>query len=519
MHRRWLSVPLLSSCVSAFYPYQSGDGGNDNSKRFIPLDLEPQTKDDSGVVTLDIMKVVGQARRNNIFPVVTSTAANMPNAMAINQDGNDYTYFSTMKFGSEGQEMYMLIDSGSANTWVMSSDCESYACQTHNTFGSEDSSTLKTTTQTWSMTYGTGEVDGVVAKDTVQLANYTVSMNFGLASTASDDFNNYPMDGILGIGRATSDALDSPSIMQVLSDQGHLAENILGIHLQRSSDGAKDGQITFGGVDSSKFVGKLSYAKTINSDSWQISADDAGVDGKAVGFQGKTAIIDTGTSYILMPPNDADALHQLIPGSSHNGERYVVPCSASANVYFTISGIKYSVSPKDYVGKQSGSGCQSNIIGHQPFGPNDWILGDVFLKNVYTVLDFDHASVGFGTKAGTTAANGSSATSSSASSSGTGAPSSSGSNSTVSSKPSATSGLASGGSAGPTTFATSTTGAGGSTANGSASGAAATSSASTGDSNGGSDSDPFSQAGNTGSSSGSSLIPIMALAFVVGFVL
>ncbi len=58
MHRRWLSLPLLSSAVSGFYPYQIGDGGNDNSKRFIPLHLEPEPKDDSGVVTLDIKKVV-----------------------------------------------------------------------------------------------------------------------------------------------------------------------------------------------------------------------------------------------------------------------------------------------------------------------------------------------------------------------------------------------------------------------------------------------------------------------------
>jgi cathepsin D len=453
----------------------------------------------------------------------------MPNAMAIDQDGNDYTYFSTMKFGSKDQEMYMLIDSGSANTWVMGSNCKSYACQTHNTFGSEDSTTLKTTTQTWSMTYGTGEVDGVVAKDTVQLANYTVNMNFGLASTASDDFNNYPMDGILGLGRATSDALDSPTIMQVLNDQGHLAENILGIHLQRSSDGNKDGQITFGGVDSSKFAGKLSYSKTITTDSWQIPADDAGVDGKAAGFKGKTAIIDTGTSYILMPPADADALHQLIPGSSQNGERYVVPCSSSANVYFTISGVKYSVSPKDYVGKQSGTGCQSNIIGHQPFGPDDWILGDVFLKNVYTVLDFDHGWIGFGTKTGAGASTSSTATTSSVSSTGTGAPSSSGSSSSVSSRPSPTSSSASS----PTTFATSTTGANSATAAGSSGGGGAAATSSAGSEGSNSDSDPFSQAGDTGSSSGlsssssssatkprsSSLIPIMALAFAVGFIL
>ncbi|KAJ9607506.1 hypothetical protein H2200_007584 [Cladophialophora chaetospira] len=516
MHQRWLSLPLLSGAVSAFYPYQPDDGGNDNSKRFIPLDIEPKPQDNTGVVTLDIKKLV---TRSNIFPVVNSTAPNAPNAMAINQDGNDYTYFSTMKFGSSQQEMYMLIDSGSANTWVMGSNCKSNACQTHNLFGSEESSTLKTTTQKWSMTYGTGEVDGVVATDSVQLANYTLSMSFGLASTASDDFNNYPMDGILGLGRSTA-AINSPTIMQVLDSQGHLSSNVVGIHLQRSSDGTHDGQITIGGVDASMFAGKLSYAKTIATDSWQVAADDAGVNGKAVGFKGKTAIIDTGTSYILMPPDDAAALLQLIPGSSQNGELYTVPCSSSANVFITIAGVKYSVSPKDYVGKQSGSGCQSNIIGHQAFGPDDWILGDVFLKNVYTVLDFDNARVGFGTKSGAVAGGGSSTTSTSA----TGAASSSAPGSSGTGGPSSTTKPASSGTSPATTFSTASTRTSSSTST--RSGAAATSST------GSSDSDPFSQAGDTGSSPSSSasasgaaetrpsfLLPMMAVAFVVGFFL
>ena len=57
MHRRWLSLPLLSSCVSAFYPYNSGEGADSKSKRSIPLDLEPRPSDDSGIVTLDIKKM------------------------------------------------------------------------------------------------------------------------------------------------------------------------------------------------------------------------------------------------------------------------------------------------------------------------------------------------------------------------------------------------------------------------------------------------------------------------------
>jgi len=396
MLSRWLPLLLLSSYASAFYPYHDGDGGN--VRRFVPLDIEPRPAEGVGGVTVDIQR--RRQKRGNDFTVVKSNNPNVPNAVAIDSDGSDFTYFAILKFGSSGKEMYMLVDSGSANTWVMSSNCSSNACGIHNTFGNADSTSLKTTSQTWSLSYGTGQVKGVVAQDEVSFANYTVHMGFGIASSASDDFNNYPMDGILGLGRPSSDALGTSTIMEVLDQQGSLSHNIVGVHLQRASDGTKDGQLTFGGVDSSKFSGQLGYTKVINEASWEIAADDAGVDGKGVGFSGKSAIIDTGTSYVLMPKSDAQALHALIPGSAQNGEIFVVPCSSNANVFFTFSGVQYAVSPKDYVGQNLGNGCQSKIIGHQAFGPNEWILGAVFLKNVYTVFDFDNNQIGFGAKSG-----------------------------------------------------------------------------------------------------------------------
>lgn len=328
----------------------------------------------------------------------------MPNAMAIDEDGQDLSYFSKIKFGSKGKDMWMLLDTGAANTWVMGSNCTTSACLAHDTFGRQDSSTLHVTTTPWSVSYGTGTVEGVTVTDTVAFANYTVEMGFGSATNTSNDFNNYPMDGILGLGRPASNQIGTPTVMQVLDDKNLLQANILGIHLQRNSDGAKDGQITFGGIDRSKFQGSLSYTATVSADSnlWEIPVDDVAVSGTSCKFTGRSAIVDTGTSYVLMPPADAKILHAQIPGSTNTGgsPNFMIPCSTTKTIQFTFSGVIYSVQPDDYLGKADSTGkmCASNIIGQQAYSANQWILGDVFLKNVYTVFDFDKDRIGFGVK-------------------------------------------------------------------------------------------------------------------------
>ncbi|KAK5073924.1 hypothetical protein LTR64_006936 [Lithohypha guttulata] len=394
-----LAVLSLSSYVSAFYPYNRDNNGKSQraEKRFYPIAQAAQSR--NGVVKVDVHKVPVQKRDNQFSVVLSNPATSGPNALAIHQDGSDYSYFSTFRFGSQGQEMFMLIDTGSANTWVFSSDCLSETCSIHNTFGKEDSTTLKTTTNTWDLAYGTGAVSGIVGSDTVKFANFSINLGFGLATNASSDFDGYPMDGILGLGRRSSGNLGTPTIMDVLDDQANLAQNVVGVHLHRAADGSKDGEILFGGIDTAKFAGTLAYTKTANDNSWEIPVDDILVGGAPCSFTDRTAIIDTGTSFILLPPADAQAMHKLIPGSAASGESFTVPCNTGANLEVKINGKLYQISPRDYVGKPvqgSTTICGSNIVGHQAFGPKQWILGDVFLKNVYAVFDFDGKQIGFG---------------------------------------------------------------------------------------------------------------------------
>ena len=322
----------------------------------------------------------------------------MSNSLAIDQDGRDYSYFSGINLGSKDKEMWMLLDTGGANTWVFGSDCSSPACDRHNTFGSSDSTSLTVSTNAWEVGYGTGTVNGALASDKVSFAGFNLQLTFGLASSASDDFLNYPIDGILGLGRPGTSGIATSIVTDSIIKAKYLKSNIVAFSLQRHSDNATDGEITFGDVDKTKFIGSISYTNTANGSSrWEIPLDDASVDGKSCNFKNKTAIVDTGTSFILLPPDDASALHRLIPGSSPSGEEFIVPCSSTARVQFTFSGITYSISPKDYVGTSvnSSPNCLSNIVGHQPFGPDVWLLGDVFLKNVYSVFDYDNNRIGF----------------------------------------------------------------------------------------------------------------------------
>lgn len=344
---------------------------------------------------------VGDTRASVIradkYEIVKGTQPKQANSVAIDQDGTDYSYICTIKVGASGKAMQMLIDTGAANTWIMGSDCSSEPCLDHNTFGAKDSTSLRVTDTEFSLAYGSGAVSGLIFNDTVKMADFSIPLSFGSASVVSNEFSFYPMDGILGLGRSASRSVEVPTFMEVIDNRNVLQKNLLGIHLQRNSDGSTDGELNFGSPNTNRYTGDVSYTSTVKgSDLWEIPIDDAAVNGVKCSFSGKTAIIDTGTSFLLLPPGDAQRIHKLIPGSHQEGEIFNVPCLASVPVQIIISKITYIIPPKDYLGKPvpGGNLCASKIIGKNTFGPDRWLVGDVFLKNVYTIFDFDQDKIG-----------------------------------------------------------------------------------------------------------------------------
>jgi hypothetical protein len=230
-------------------------------------------------------------------------------------------------------------------------------------------------------------------------------LTFGLASNVSNDFSSYSMDGITGFGRVNKvvnnpTGVKAPTLTDTLVSQGIIKNNLFGLRLSRSVDNLNNGKIDFGAPDTSAFTGDLNYIPTTDNDRgfWEIPVDKATYDGKDAAIQsGVTAILDSGSTFILLPPSDAQAIHNLIAGSANDGETFTLPCDTAKVLSFSFGGKAYNIVPKDYVGEVTSPGgntCSSNIVGKTTFGPTQWLVGDVFLKNVYSVFDADGSRVG-----------------------------------------------------------------------------------------------------------------------------
>ncbi|KAF5133785.1 putative aspartic-type endopeptidase CTSD [Metarhizium anisopliae] len=332
-------------------------------------------------------------KRASQYNIMDATESNEAMAAGINQDGTDYSYFVKAGLGSKGKQVYLLVDTGAGSTWVMGSGCTDTSCSTHTTFGPGDSSTFTDAGKSFSVSYGTGTVQGKLVTDTINVAGISLKYTFGQASKTSDVFSHFAFDGILGMSMGQG---DSDNFLKTLVEAKKLDKNLFGIHLNRASDGSNNGEIKFGSTNPDKHIGDISYTPigSKNGD-WAIQIDDMAYDGKKADAGGVLSYIDTGTSFIFGPPSLVRKIHNTVPGSSSSdGLTYTVPCSSNKTLSFTFSGIDYKISSKDWISPKDSSGnCTSNLYGREVVD-GAWLLGDTFLKNVYAVFDADQKRIG-----------------------------------------------------------------------------------------------------------------------------
>lgn len=309
-------------------------------------------------------------------------------------------YFSDISIGTPPQEFKVVLDTGSSNLWVPSSECNSIACYLHSKYDHSSSSTYKKNGSSFEIRYGSGELSGFVSQDTLQIGDLKVK-NQDFAEATSEPglaFAFGRFDGIMGLGYNTISVNGIVPPFYNMLDQGLLDEPVFSFYLSDTNDESSESEAVFGGVNTDHYTGKLTKIPLRRKAYWEVDLDAITFGDDTAEMDDTGVILDTGTSLIALPSTMAELLNKEIGAKkSYNGQ-YTVECDkrdSLPDLTFTLTGHNFTIGPYDYILEVQGS-CISSFMGMdfpEPVGPLA-ILGDAFLRKWYSVYDLGTHSVG-----------------------------------------------------------------------------------------------------------------------------
>ncbi|KAI0675925.1 aspartic peptidase A1 [Trametes maxima] len=301
----------------------------------------------------------------------------------------------------------LLVDTGSSNTWVGAG--KTYV----------QTSTTRETRDSMAVTYGSGSVSGVEFTDTLSLGNrLTVSgQSIGVASQAQG-FDG--VDGIIGLGPTdlTLGTLSPevgatiPTVTDNLFAQGHISDDQVAISFEPTqSPEIVNGELTFGDVDPSKFVGAINFVPiTEISPSSQFFGIEQSIRyGPSTTILDHTAgIVDTGTTLILIA-TDALEAYTSATGAVFDpitGLLRLTPAQFASieSLFFTIGGVVFEFTANAQIWPRAlntaigGSADYIYLVLGDIGTPSgeglDVINGMTFIERFYTVFDTQNNRVG-----------------------------------------------------------------------------------------------------------------------------
>ncbi|KAB0377428.1 hypothetical protein FD755_011872 [Muntiacus reevesi] len=308
----------------------------------------------------------------------------------------DMLYVGNITIGTPPQEFQVVFDTGSSDLWVSSVFCTSPTCFSHVLFRHLESSTFRPNNKTFIVEYGSGSMKGVVARDTVRIGDLVITdQEFGL-SMAHSEFEGMPFDGVLGLNYPKFSFTGGIPIFDNLKNQGAISEPVFAFYLSKSKP--EGSVVMFGGVDTSYYQGALHWVPLIQAGDWRVHMDRISMNRQTIACSGSCeALVDTGTSLIQGPRRLVDNILRLI-GATPRGSKHYVSCSAVntlPSIIFTINGFNYPLPAQAYTIKDSSGNCYTSFKENTASASTEtWILGDVFLRQYFSVYDRGNDRIG-----------------------------------------------------------------------------------------------------------------------------
>jgi len=307
-----------------------------------------------------------------------SHADEMFKETSIHQDGSDHTvpvsnflnaqYFSEITIGTPPQTFKVVLDTGSSNLWVPSSECGSIACYLHTKYDSSSSSTYKKNGTSFEIRYGSGSLSGFVSEDTMTIGDLKIKNQIFAEATEEPGlaFAFGRFDGILGLGFDTISVNKIPPPFYNMIDQQLLDEPVFAFYLGDTNNGEGDeSEAIFGGVNKDHYTGKITEIPLRRKAYWEVDLDAITFGDSTAELDNTGVILDTGTSLIALPSTLAELLNKEMGAKKGYNGQYSVECEkreSLPDMSFTLSGHNFTITPYDYILEVQGS-CISSFMG------------------------------------------------------------------------------------------------------------------------------------------------------------
>ncbi|KAF5370147.1 hypothetical protein D9758_001280 [Tetrapyrgos nigripes] len=287
------------------------------------------------------------------------------------------------------------FDTGSSDLFLPGTNCD-VNCDGHKLYDTGASSTAKDQDDTFLLGFGDGSsVQGEIFTDTVTVAGLTATdQAVGSSTQYSTGFaaDEFPPDGLMGMAFPAISEFGANPVFQTLIAQGQVDEPVFAFKLSTSGS-----ELFLGGVNNDLFTGEFTQVPVTQEAFWQVDLDAVNANGNAA-LTDLGAIIDTGTTLIVGDTNSVAQFYAAVPGAQDASDTigdgfFTFPCDSVPDVSFTFAGTDFSVSPDTFnlgLVSEGSSDCVGGIVSLPPDSlPGDslWVLGDVFMTNVYTSFD------------------------------------------------------------------------------------------------------------------------------------
>lgn len=279
----------------------------------------------------------------------------------------------------------------------------------------EKSSTGVSTGGSVQVSYGSGSFSGTEYTDSVTFAGLTVAKQSIGAAKTSTGFTG--VDGIFGFGpvgltEGTVSNVDTvPTFMDNLYSQGLISTNTLGVSFlpeSGSDDDDTNGELTLGGVDTTKYSGALTYFPTLTTGTaaeyWGLSIASFTY-GTTTLASSATGIIDTGTTLIYIPTAAYKKFLTASGGKSDTSSGLAMfTTKPTANFAIKFGSTTYTLTPAQYLVPTAQYANFGLTTGKYYAWINDGgasgvntIIGQKFLEVYYSVYDTTNSRIGFAT--------------------------------------------------------------------------------------------------------------------------